>query len=1031
MKQKEFLEYKIPILIKEGYSRSQATAVAYSMYERQQKNAQQGVYNPTPSLWSWDNFYAQPNRPYDFWQNYTPNNNQPYDFSQNYAATVNSRVASDLEVFENEQRMAQLEKDSAWVRSLPQSKPSTNIDDVINNTVNKDINQYNDQQYNDIPSNPNNTQRYNIANPYGGINLEAALNFTGNAFAEGNTGLGIAGAGFSLLSGARNFMTGYATGKENKRIKNEYLDKRFNTPANHVPLQQGGEITNADFLTGQFIVDEGVGNYNLENNEFVKRSATGNVQEVIGEPHIKNGKIADGVNVQLNNGDKVLSDYTKIPPKDIKELKERYNLSLKKGATFADAQKAYDKKLGISKVTDELSEIIEKYGTNNSVKDETARRLNEIVLSKKIEDKKSKLNSLKDPQGMLFDDLFERQERIPKKGDGSTLYDKNGKEVTETNTNLSQQGGLIEIAKKYGISPERAQELISMQQGGQAQQIHEQVAQLLQQGVSAEDILQQLLQAGLDEQQASQIIEEVAVQLQETAQQGGQLRDITDEEFQALNKQQLANNSLEFTREGADALFGGLDPTQTQPFPKLDLGKYRDVGYFDVNVDADGYYTLYNTSKNPANYDLYKEQVAAIQKLNPNAKIQRNHLTGYRQEGGGYTINTRYNPSIEGYTTTPESILNQDTLSDIEEVQPYTGEGYGSKMASVEDTIRLHGWYFDTDEKKEAFRKASKKKGEQPEVKAFQEAYNKEIEKRAKAAGLSDNEIKETLDQIGFTGNGVQKFDGKFGAFTSTRPLVNFQKTPEGEIKKDLTKPQEVASVTEETTTTEQPITENVNTTKTVMPWLPQKPFLPPSALDSVAMEQITLPRMEAIKATTEPMLAEQERQRQADVARVRELGLSPQQEAALMAQGLATTQASANDAISRLSQFNAQSQSAADQFNLNQRSKEDLTNAELRSQYQDKVFGGQNAYENNLRNFYNDMYLDNVNKYKYINDINLINAENQNYQLIPGQGLQFINTPTTNLSLPSLTQQEISNMTPEEYNNYIKLFNAKQRYGQ
>lgn len=1009
MNKEEFISNKMKVLVgKEGYSRAQAYAIANSMYERQHKNAQQGVYNPTPSLWSWDNFYAQPNRPYDFGQNYTPQQ-QPTTTPPATQETV--------------QRQQQFP-----VSELPTPTYANIVANPRDLITAGTIPTTSTPQQAEV----NETQRYNIANPYGGINLEAALNFTGNAFAEGNTGLGIAGAGFSLLSGARNFMTGYATGKENKRIKNEYLDKRFNTPANYVPLQQGGEITNADFLTGQFIVDEGIGNYNLENNEFVKRASTGNVQEVIGEPHIKNGKIADGVNVQLNNGDKVLSDYTKIPPKDIKELKERYNLSLKKGATFADAQKAYDKKLGISKVTDELSEIIEKYGTNNSVKDETARRLNEIVLSKKIEDKKSKLNSLKDPQGMLFDDLFERQERIPKKGDGSTLYDKNGKEVTETNTNVSQQGGLIEIAKKYGISPERAQELISMQQGGQTQQIHEQVAQLLQQGVSAEDILQQLLQAGLDEQQATQIIEEVAVQLQGTAQQGGQLRDITDAEFQALNKQQFANNSLEFTREGADALFGGLDPTQTQPFPKLDLGKYRDVGYFDVNVDADGYYTLYNTSKNPANYDLYKEQIANIQQLNPNAKIHRNNSTGFRpRQQGGYTVSTRYNPTLEGYTVTPESILNQDTLSDIEEVQPYTGEGYGSKMASVEDTIRLHGWYFDTDEKKEAFRKASKKKGEQPEVKAFQEAYNKEIEKRAKAAGLSDNEIKETLDQIGFTGNGVQKFDGKFGAFTSTRPLVNFQKTPEGEIKKDLTKPQEVSTVTEETVSSEQPITENVDTTKTVMPWLPQKPFLPPSALDSVAMEQITLPRMEAIKATTEPMLAEQERQRQADVARVRELGLSPQQEAALMAQGLATTQASANDAISRVSQFNAQSQAAADQFNLNQRSKEDLTNAELRSQYQDKVFGGQNAYESNLRNFYNDMYLDNVNKYKYINDINLINSENQNYQLIPGQGLQFINTPTTNLSLPSLTQQEISNMTPEEYNNYIKLFNAKQRYGQ
>ena len=98
-----------------------------------------------------------------------------------------------------------------------------------------------------------------------------------------------------------------------------------------------------------------------------KRADSGQVQEVVGEPHIKNGKKAEGVTATLNEGDKVLSNYVKIPPKDIKELKDRYQLSLKKGATFADAQKAYDKKLGISKVTEELASYIEKLGKNAGI----------------------------------------------------------------------------------------------------------------------------------------------------------------------------------------------------------------------------------------------------------------------------------------------------------------------------------------------------------------------------------------------------------------------------------------------------------------------------------------------------------------------------------------------------------------------------------------------------------------------------------------------------------------------------------------
>ena len=83
---------------------------------------------------------------------------------------------------------------------------------------------------------------------------------------------------------------------------------------------------------------------------------------------------------------------------------------MKKGATFADAQKAFDKKLGIQKTTDELAEYIEKFGKNESVKDETTKRLNASILAKEIEEYKDKLDELKQPQSMFFDNLFAIQE---------------------------------------------------------------------------------------------------------------------------------------------------------------------------------------------------------------------------------------------------------------------------------------------------------------------------------------------------------------------------------------------------------------------------------------------------------------------------------------------------------------------------------------------------------------------------------------------------------------------------------------------
>ena len=160
--------------------------------------------------------------------------------------------------------------------------------------------------------------------------------------------------------------------------------------------QQGKEITNAEALTGQFLVDEGAGNINLEGNEFVKRAMTGDVQKVVGEPHLKGGKIADGVNVKLDEGDKVLSNYLKVPAKDLKELKKRYDLSVKKGATFADLQKQFDRKIKKTKETEELADLLKRVeNVEKNLKDETTKGLNIEALQEEKTQLKNELQETK------------------------------------------------------------------------------------------------------------------------------------------------------------------------------------------------------------------------------------------------------------------------------------------------------------------------------------------------------------------------------------------------------------------------------------------------------------------------------------------------------------------------------------------------------------------------------------------------------------------------------------------------------------
>lgn len=353
------------------------------------------------------------------------------------------------------------------------------------------------QYYNDIT-------RYNIINPYSGVDLNTSLNYAGQGFGSGNAYQAALGTGLSVLKGARNFLTGYASGKESDRVKREQYEDLYNPKINYQYAQQGGQAkvpTNAEMLTGKYATDEAIGNYVVEGGEYLKRAKTGDVQEVIGEKHIKNGREAEGVNVNLENGDKVLSDYTKIPAKNVKELKERYDLSLRKGATFADAQKAYDKKLGIQKETDELATLIEKYGKNSTVKDETTRRLNDVVLSKEIEGSKKKLDLLGSPQSMMFEDLFAIQESLPKRGNGE-LLDKNGKPLAKEGTKKSYQmgGEIADLARKFNINTQRAHELIMLQEGGAAnvkvpnkQEMIDIVSQSLQQNIAPKQILKILV----------------------------------------------------------------------------------------------------------------------------------------------------------------------------------------------------------------------------------------------------------------------------------------------------------------------------------------------------------------------------------------------------------------------------------------------------------------------------------------------------------------------------------------------------------
>lgn len=966
MTKQEFVAKKVPILMKEGkYSRQQAYQIAFSMFEKEGRQrgdnyAQQGRFNqPVPQNigYTAPNLTTLPSQGYDF--SYTNNfNPQPVENNTSFGQNQFSNSAYSVP--------------SQVGYSFDPQKSFANYNQTQNN------------QEASNPQNPYTQNSVNILNPYGGISMEYALNFAGEGFGSKDYGKAAVGTGLSLLKGARNFLTGFSTGRENQRVGQEYDDKRFDKTPNYTYSFQQGGVKNSDIIAQNAIVDQGQGNVNLEGKEFVMRN-NGQVQPVVGDKHIENGKKADGVNAQLEDGDKVLSNYVKLKPNDIKDLKERYDISLKKGVTFAEAQKKLDQKLGIKKLETEKADILEKIEKATKIKDSDTKQLSLEVLTKKTGDVNEKLNTLSGIRADNFEYLFQKQESQPKLGNGSQLFDKNGKEVTETKDNIAQQGGIFELANKYGISPERAQELIA-QQGGQMEQgqvspeqIISQYAQLVQQ--DPQQIVAQLQKMSPEEQQ------QAIMQMSQALQQGQQSPQEEQAEGQMSNPQEEQMEAMQYG--------GRKEYMQSAGEKKL---TYEQIVAMNnaagTNLNTPSVWTGQTANEF---YNPYSKWETYLGRTPRDIKSHEIYQKG---------VSSDLNPQISQLITSGEmpltnkhrELLKKAGVQGADKITNYTSLSEADRNKLGQDFV-LSG-YTDT---LAGHRGVSIQPGEMTQEEYAQASgkYNK----------LTDTEGRQIYAKYDDKGNLLKDDKGNFVFYYP-------KKAGEPEKKVDPSK------ITDETkdSYTEQPNQEVESRTnvKNVMPNFGS--YIPLfSPMSPIAKETINIPRMDAIKTTAEPYLAEQERQRLTDVERIEQAGMSPQQTEALLAQGLSSSQMASNDAIAKVEQYNAQNQFQADQYNLGARSKEDIMNAQFRQDYQGKALQTLANQEESMRNQYRSNFLqEQANSNKVIN-MNTANALNDNFAVTPS-GVEFLNNKP--YELPNNTLELLKNydkMTPAERIAFIK----------
>jgi hypothetical protein len=153
----------------------------------------------------------------------------------------------------------------------------------------------------------------------------------------------------------------------------------------------------------------------------------------------------------------------------------------------------------------------------------------------------------------------------------------------------------------------------------------------------------------------------------------------------------------------------------------------------------------------------------------------------------------------------------------------------------------------------------------------------------------------------------------------------------------------------------------------------------------------------------------------------VQNSGLAPQQQEAFLGSALASSQLAANDAISKVENINTEMQWKADQFNLGQRTKEDLTNQQYNQDFQNKSLGNINAYERDWRRYYTEGNLQNRQNWKDVENLNYLNAMNEQYAAVPGQGVVFLNNQSVDNPISHLTDKQLKDMSAAEYINTIR----------
>lgn len=160
-------------------------------------------------------------------------------------------------------------------------------------------------------------------------------------------------------------------------------------------------------LTGKFIFPLSKareGNSEIEGGEYVQDSTGIKLAE--GPKHNKGG-----IQVILQDGDRVLTDYDKIDDRLATKIKDNLGIRVSKRDTYSTVLDKYSKKIGLDKNIEEQTKLNQRILEQEDTVDEKTRLLNLQALSKKLDKTREEASSLESQQAELFEILFADQEK--------------------------------------------------------------------------------------------------------------------------------------------------------------------------------------------------------------------------------------------------------------------------------------------------------------------------------------------------------------------------------------------------------------------------------------------------------------------------------------------------------------------------------------------------------------------------------------------------------------------------------------------